>query len=231
MATVDAQVLGYNATDYIMTTVNEQIAINAVAAHKAVTIGTLSWSNTKDGLYATHAYAIIGYNATTKTYTLYNPWGSNQPGQLTWSQLRADCSQLCVCDTSGSVPFSGGVSKLVSAVVSLRSEVSEATIAWPSNSADMTAPVADASPASDSGSQFTATTGESHATNESHEVFAVLGGGGAMHSHQTRAASATQGVLSAPLVDAMFAADGLLSQSEALATFSSALGHRMFHHA
>ena len=42
MATVDAQVLGYNATDYIMTSTSEQVAINALAAKKAVTIGTLS---------------------------------------------------------------------------------------------------------------------------------------------------------------------------------------------
>ncbi len=40
MATVDAQVLGHNATDYIMTTTKEQVAINALAANKAVTIGT-----------------------------------------------------------------------------------------------------------------------------------------------------------------------------------------------
>ena len=93
MATVDAQVLGYNATDYIMTTTSEQVAINALAANKAVTIGTLSWSGTNYGLYANHAYAIIGYNASTDTFTLYNPWGSNQPGQLTWSQLQADSTR------------------------------------------------------------------------------------------------------------------------------------------
>ena len=38
MATVDAQVLGYNATDYIMTKTDKQVAINALAAKKAVTI-------------------------------------------------------------------------------------------------------------------------------------------------------------------------------------------------
>ena len=46
MATVDAQVLGYNATDYIMTTTSEQVAVNALAAGDAVTIGTASWSRT-----------------------------------------------------------------------------------------------------------------------------------------------------------------------------------------
>ena len=63
MATVDAQVLGYNATDYIMTTTAQQVAINALAAHQAVTIGTQNWSAaTNLGLYANHAYAITGYN-------------------------------------------------------------------------------------------------------------------------------------------------------------------------
>jgi hypothetical protein len=105
MATVDAQVLGYNATDYLMSGTGEQTAINALAAHDAVTIGTLNWSGTQDGLYADHAYAIIGYNAASDTFILYNPWGMDQPGPLTWSQLQADCSQLAVADASGSVPI------------------------------------------------------------------------------------------------------------------------------
>ncbi len=66
MATVDAQVLGHNATDYIMSTTNAQIAINALAANEAVTIGTGSWSGTYEGLYSSHAYAIVGYSARTR---------------------------------------------------------------------------------------------------------------------------------------------------------------------
>jgi hypothetical protein len=106
MATVDAQVLGYNAFDYIMTTTAEQVAVNALAAKEAVTIGTQNWSAaTNLGLYANHAYAITAYNAKTDTFTLYNPWGIDQPGQLTWAQLQATCTQLCVCNTSGTVPL------------------------------------------------------------------------------------------------------------------------------
>jgi hypothetical protein len=114
MATVDAQVLGHNATDYIMTRTSEQTAINALASHQAVTIGTLSWSGTNCGLYPTHAYAIIGYDAAADKFTLYNPWGCMQPGQLTWSQLQATCSQLCVADTSGSLPFGLTAAKALS---------------------------------------------------------------------------------------------------------------------
>jgi hypothetical protein len=107
MATVDAQVLGHNATDYIMSTVNEQVIINAINSKKAVTVGTLSWSGTNYGLYPNHAYAIIGYSASTRKYTLYNPWGSNQPAALTWAQLKSSCSQCAVADATGSLPIAG----------------------------------------------------------------------------------------------------------------------------
>jgi hypothetical protein len=108
MATVDAQILGHNASDYSMTAGAKQYAINALAAHEAVTIGT---AKAIYGLVASHAYAITGYNASTDTFTLYNPWGSSQPGQLTWSQLQAACSGFVVAATSGSMPISSGVLK------------------------------------------------------------------------------------------------------------------------
>ncbi|HWB13563.1 MAG TPA: C2 family cysteine protease [Pirellulales bacterium] len=115
MATVDAQVLGHNATDYSMTNATAQYAINALAAHQAVTIGT---SSAQYGLVADHAYAITGYSASSGTFTLYNPWGFNQPGPLTWSQLEAACDGFVVATTSGSTPISavvtkGGVSEAV----------------------------------------------------------------------------------------------------------------------
>ena len=105
MATVDAQLLGYNASDYGMSTTPQQVAVNALAAHEAVTIGTQNWAAlTNLSLYADHDYEITAYNASTGAFTLYNSWG-NQPGQLTWAQLQATCTQLCVCSTSGTVPF------------------------------------------------------------------------------------------------------------------------------
>jgi hypothetical protein len=38
-----------------------------------------------------HAYAVVGYNATAKTVTFYNPWGSEY-GLITmsWSQIQAN---------------------------------------------------------------------------------------------------------------------------------------------
>jgi hypothetical protein len=127
MATVDAQVLGYNATDYIMTTTSKQVAISALAAKEAVTIGTISSSNNADtlpyGLYGSHAYAITGYNASTDTFTLYNPWGFDQPSQLTWSELQANTTQLAVASTSGTVPISSSVVKSTAGQITVHAAV------------------------------------------------------------------------------------------------------------
>ena len=58
--------------------------IDALSANQAVTIATDSSNNSADtlpyGLYGSHAYAVTGYNASTGDFTLYNPWGFDQPG-------------------------------------------------------------------------------------------------------------------------------------------------------
>jgi hypothetical protein len=112
MATVDAQVLGHNATDYTMSTSHEQQLISALASGQSVTIGT---TQSIYGLYGSHAYAVTAYNASTDKFTLYNPWGFDQPGQLTWSQLQTACSAFTATNSSGSTPIGSGVLK--SAVV------------------------------------------------------------------------------------------------------------------
>jgi hypothetical protein len=112
MADVCAQVLGHSATSYSVTASTQQAMINALAAHEAVTIGTIN-SNAADdglpyGLYGSHAYGVIGYNASSGTFTLYNPWGMDQPGVMTWSQLVANTDGFVVADPSGSTPIAGG---------------------------------------------------------------------------------------------------------------------------
>ena len=86
--------------------------INALAAHEAVTIGTISSSASDDslpgGLYGDHAYGVIGYTASTGLFTLYNPWGMDQPQQLSWSQLESTTDGFVVADPSGSTPIAGG---------------------------------------------------------------------------------------------------------------------------
>jgi hypothetical protein len=211
MAMVDAQVLGYNATDYIMTSTNKQVAVSALAAKKAVTIGTLQWSGTNLGLYSSHAYAIIGYNASTDKFTLYNPWGSNQPGQLTWSQLQATCSQLAVADTSGSTPIIGAVVKTGSVKTSLSYQLPEiASGTSLRESAAATRSQSGLAPAAARRGNFSA------ATSASRALFEVLGNSWAVHSHQDDLARPVHGSLPASLVDATFAADGQLLQSEVL---------------
>jgi hypothetical protein len=105
MATVDAQVLGYNASDYSVADSTKQAMVSALASHKSVTIATDGQD--ADGLYGDHAYGVIGYNSSTDTFTLYNPWGCDQPGPLSWAQLEATCYGFVVADPSGSVPIPG----------------------------------------------------------------------------------------------------------------------------
>lgn len=45
------------------------------------------------GVVASHAYAVIGYNSTNQTITLYNPWGPSYPTlTLTWTQIQTSFS-------------------------------------------------------------------------------------------------------------------------------------------
>jgi hypothetical protein len=45
-------------------------------------------SATATGIVANHIYVMVGYNATTQVFSLYNPWGSQV--QLSWSQVAAN---------------------------------------------------------------------------------------------------------------------------------------------
>jgi hypothetical protein len=207
MATVDAQVLGYNATDYIMTNTNKQVAIDALAAHKAVTIGTLQWSGTKYGLYATHAYAIVGYNPSTDMFTLYNPWGSNQPGPLSWSQLQATCSQLAVAGTSGTVPFVGLVVNGQTVKASANEHVADiAADTTISELPDKAASLSDIAPTISRHIQL------STVTNASDKLFENLEKDWALRS-KTRIDD-VHALLPASFVDATFALESLLSHRD-----------------
>jgi hypothetical protein len=123
MADVDAQVLGHSATSYNLITGSDQAALVSAMNNKlAVTIGTDSSNLSSDllayGLYGGHAYAIIGYNAAAGTFTLYNPWGCDQPnGALTWSQLQSTCEGFVVASVAGSVPISQVSAQSVRAAV------------------------------------------------------------------------------------------------------------------
>jgi hypothetical protein len=106
MGDVYQQALGYAPTTYSASTSSssaQQSLVNAISAHQAVSIGTKSFNyNATTGLYGNHAYAVIAYNSSTGKFTLYNPWGSDQPSQLTWSQLKQFCDAFSATATTGS---------------------------------------------------------------------------------------------------------------------------------
>lgn len=100
MSNVYNQVLGLSTQSIFSLDTNAQNAvINALAAKQAVTIGTNS--NPGNGLIGGHAYMVVGYNTSTKTFTLFNPWNSTQPGQLTWAQLQSSCTGLSIANPNG----------------------------------------------------------------------------------------------------------------------------------
>jgi hypothetical protein len=80
-----------------------------------VTIGTDDFNyDSGTGLYGDHAYAVTGYNSANGTFTLYNPWGMDQPpAALTWAQLQKVCDGFVVADPSGTQPISAAKSAAV----------------------------------------------------------------------------------------------------------------------
>jgi hypothetical protein len=100
MSNVNAQVLGYNSTNSSFLNSSKQTLRSALSAQQAVTAGTLSNAST-GGLYGSHAYIVTGYNSSTDTFTLHNPWGVSHPAPLTWTQLQANCSSFVTTTTTG----------------------------------------------------------------------------------------------------------------------------------
>jgi hypothetical protein len=109
-AAVLTQILGRSASSYYLS--NQQTLIDAMTSNKAVTICTWSSSSyfSTYGMYGNHAYGVVGYNASNGTFTLYNPWGTNQPySALTWAQLQNVCCVFEVADASGTNAFGTSV--------------------------------------------------------------------------------------------------------------------------
>ncbi len=118
MANVNAQVLGYNSSNYAFASSSKQTLVDALNSTKSVTLGTMQ-NASAGGLVGSHAYSITGYNATTDTFSLHNPWGVSHPTHLSWSQLQSNCSYFVVADPAGSVAINQA---------SVRSQVSEVII-------------------------------------------------------------------------------------------------------
>jgi hypothetical protein len=112
MGDVYEQVLGRTASLYYQDTTAssaKQTLINAISAGQAVTIGTKAFDyNSATKLYGNHAYNVLSYNSSSGKFTLYNPWGTSQPAQLTWSQLQLYCDSFAATAVSGTSSFSSG---------------------------------------------------------------------------------------------------------------------------
>ncbi len=105
MGVVNAQITGKNSNwTWFSNEANRQVLINAIQSRQAVTLGTKS-SGVGNGLVAGHAYSVSGYNPTTGTFTLFNPWGTNHPGPLTWAQLQANCTAFVMANASQTTAF------------------------------------------------------------------------------------------------------------------------------
>jgi hypothetical protein len=73
---------------------SETNLVRAVTLGKLVGLASMSAPPTT-GVVGGHAYAIVGYNTTTRRFTLFNPWGIGNTGApglltLTWSQIVAN---------------------------------------------------------------------------------------------------------------------------------------------
>ncbi len=118
MGVVNAQITGTNATAHYMSSATQQTLINALAAGKAVTIGSKSDAT---ALVGAHAYSITGYDANTGRFSLFNPWGNTQPGPLSWADLQANCTMFSVATASSSAI----VTNVRAATPTVRGEVTE----------------------------------------------------------------------------------------------------------
>jgi hypothetical protein len=119
--TVYQQVLGSATTycKYLSASGAQAALISVLSSKQAVTIATVSSPNySTTGLYGNHAYNVLSYNSTTGLFTLYNPWGSNQPKQLTWAQLLANCTAFA---SSVASKTTSAVTTTVAASISVKS--------------------------------------------------------------------------------------------------------------
>jgi hypothetical protein len=130
MSNVNAQVLGYNSTNYSFSSTPKQTLVNALAAGRAVTLGTVTSPNA--GFVGGHAYIITGYDPSSDRFSVYNPWGNTHPAPVTWAQLQANCSLFVVTDPTGAQ------------AINAASVSSAVEVQWIGNWTEVVLPAADA---------------------------------------------------------------------------------------
>jgi Calpain family cysteine protease/Bacterial pre-peptidase C-terminal domain len=83
------QVTGLTTSDRQASSMTKQELIDVVNSNKLLTAGFVGIGSTLESTYKVvdnHAYTITGYNASTDTFFLRNPWATNHVS-LTWEQL------------------------------------------------------------------------------------------------------------------------------------------------
>ena len=94
MSDVVLQVTGHSSSVNNLGSTGTTLAAAFTSGHM-VELGSIN-SPTDTSVVGDHCYAVVGYNATTKEFTLFNPWGinngSNMPGLITlsWAQIEAN---------------------------------------------------------------------------------------------------------------------------------------------
>jgi hypothetical protein len=87
--------------NWLTGTHSAQDLINSFQNGNLITLDSNLAEATGNGIVPQHVYALVGYDAATQTFTLYNPWGvgggTDDQGNaiagilhLTWSQVQAD---------------------------------------------------------------------------------------------------------------------------------------------
>jgi hypothetical protein len=109
MSTSNAHILGYNSTNFAFSNAIAETLIEALSLRKAVTMSTRSGAS-GGGLTGSQTYAIAGYNAAQKTFSLKTISGSLHPVTLTWAQLQANGLHFCVVGPIVSSSFNGPAS-------------------------------------------------------------------------------------------------------------------------
>ena len=88
MGTALSEISGQKSTMFNSVTSSTSFAsfVSAYNAGNLLEFGSVASPVASSGVVGDHAYAVVGYNATNKTVTLFNPWGINNgeaPGLVT----------------------------------------------------------------------------------------------------------------------------------------------------
>jgi hypothetical protein len=86
-------VTGRSTAAFAMTTTASSFTTFVNAFNQGKSIGFASYQTPApgSGVVGSHAYAVVSYNASNQTVTLYNPWGPEYGLiTMTWAQIKAN---------------------------------------------------------------------------------------------------------------------------------------------